>query len=135
MDETNRESGKNSTTTMQITTTTPTTMPITTTEISTVLPNQINDTETGTNFTVAFNITFGVEVEPTFDPEVLNQIMEFLFDRVKAKLDKAILLLEQSLFIANYFVKLMGPLFGKWMTTKWQKLSKTFFKQKKEQGL
>ena len=25
----------------------------------------------------------------------------------------------------------MGPLFGKWMTTKWQKLPKTFFKQKK----
>ena len=87
VDETNRESGKNSTTTMQITTTT---MPITTTQLSTVLPNQINDTETGTNFTVAFNITLGVEVELTIDPEVLNQIMEFLFDRVEAKLDKAI---------------------------------------------
>ena len=106
-------------------------MPITTTQLSTVLPNQINDTETGTNFTVAFNITLGVEVELTIDPEVLNQIMEFLFDRVKAKLDKAILLLEQSLFIANYFVKLMGPLFGEWMTQNWQKLPKTFFKQKK----
>ena len=62
VDETNRESGKDSST-----------LPITTTELPTVISDEFNATEsTGYNHTVAFNITLGVEVGLKIDPDTLK---------------------------------------------------------------
>ena len=103
VDETNRESGKDSST-----------LPITTTELPTVISDEFNATEsTGYNHTVAFNITLGLEVEFKIDPDTLKEILNFMIEKLGDKFDQIIgRRMDFLLETAEFFTQLFGPLIG-----------------------
>ena len=79
---------------------------------------------------MAFNITLGVEVELSIDPDTLKDILNFMFDKFGDKFDQIIgRRIDLILETAKYFTQLFGPLIGDMLKKNAHKLPSKFLRE------